>query len=231
MWSVSVILCTYNRCSVLQKTLDSLAQISQPPSSAWELIIVDNNSRDSTRQVVETFVQSNHVNVQYLVENRRGKSYALNTAISHAKNEILAFTDDDVIFDRDWLERLLIGIERYNCLGVGGRIVPAWDSEPPSWFVSQGPYKMPAAIVYFDCGTEPNLLDTPPFGANMAFRRDAFEKYGLFRTDLGPGVGSQIRGEDTEFCLRLMQAGERIASPRTPRSNPVGVSASTSRCT
>jgi GT2 family glycosyltransferase len=109
------------------------------------------------------------------------------------------------------MELLLMGVERFNCLGVGGRIIPAWDSEPPPWFVSQGPYKLPAAIVYFDCGAEPCLLNTPPFGANMAFRREAFEKYGLFRTDLGPGVGSQIRGEDTEFCLRVMQAGERIA--------------------
>jgi GT2 family glycosyltransferase len=67
-----------------------------------------------------------------------------------------------------------------------------------------------APLVAFDLGPEAGPLNEPPFGTNMAFRREMFEKYGIFRTDLGPQPGSEIRGEDSEFGARLLSAGERL---------------------
>jgi GT2 family glycosyltransferase len=64
--------------------------------------------------------------------------------------------------------------------------------------------------VAFDLGPKAGLLGEPPFGTNMAFRRVMFEKYNDFRTDLGPHPGSEIRGEDTEFGSRLLQADEKL---------------------
>jgi GT2 family glycosyltransferase len=66
-------------------------------------------------------------------------------------------------------------------------------------------------VVAFDAGNAPGDLETPPFGPNMAFRREAFERYGLFRTDLGPAAGRYLPGQDTEFGRRLLAAGERLA--------------------
>ena len=62
----------------------------------------------------------------------------------------------------------------------------------------------------FDLGPEAGPLAEPPFGTNMAFPKRVFEKYGSFRTDLGPRPGSEIRGEDTEFGRRLLTRRERL---------------------
>ena len=67
-----------------------------------------------------------------------------------------------------------------------------------------------APLVMFDLGEQPGELAEAPFGTNMAFRREVFQKYGGFRTDLGPRPGSEIRNEDTEFGTRLLAAGERL---------------------
>ena len=68
-----------------------------------------------------------------------------------------------------------------------------------------------APLVMFDLGGQARPLNDPPFGTNMAFHRRVFEKYGFFRTDLGPGLNGKIRNnEDTEFGGRLLAAGERL---------------------
>lgn len=66
------------------------------------------------------------------------------------------------------------------------------------------------AIVQFDYGDSNRELHNLPYGANMAFKREMFEKYGLFRLDLGPRPGSKIYYEDTEFGLRVKNAGEKL---------------------
>ena len=67
-----------------------------------------------------------------------------------------------------------------------------------------------APLAIFDLGSEAHQLPEPPFGTNMAFRKEMFVKYGGFRKDLGPRPGSEIRGEDTEFGDRVLLAGERL---------------------
>jgi glucosyl-dolichyl phosphate glucuronosyltransferase len=62
----------------------------------------------------------------------------------------------------------------------------------------------------FDLGPKAGTLSEPPFGTNMAFRKEMFKKYGGFRTDVGPQPNSEVRGEDTEFGARLLAAGERL---------------------
>src|SRR5208337_1570815 len=94
-------------------------------------------------------------------------------------------------------------------VGAGGRILPERGFSPPRWLAINGRYSMGGVVGLFDRGDKPAELDWAPFGANMAFRREMFEKYGAFRTELGPPP-SELRGEDTEFGQRLMSAGERL---------------------
>jgi glycosyltransferase involved in cell wall biosynthesis len=213
---LTVILCTYNRAESLRQALESLSNLSLPDGWSDEILIIDNNSSDHTAKVGEIFVQRDRSRFRYIFESRQGKSYALNTGIAEAKADILVFTDDDVTFDPGWLEELLKPFEHINCLGAAGKISPVWTVEKPYWLQLEGPYKLMSAIVCFDLGSEPCILKTPPYGANMAFRKEAFQKYGNFRTDLGPNAASEIRGEDTEFCRRLINAGETLVY--TPRS-------------
>lgn len=220
---ISVIVCTYNRATSLRRTLATLAEQGDPPNASWELIVVDNNSTDKTRAVVEEFAESiSVVPCLYLFEKRQGKSYALNTGIAAARGKILAFTDDDVIVDRGWLRGLSEAFSRFDCIGVGGRIVPLWEEEKPVWLRESGPYKLMFTFPEYNLGMSSIRADVSPAGANMAFRKEAFVNYGFFRTNLGPFGTTVIPNEDTEFCKRLISAGETIIyCPDASVSHPV----------
>jgi glucosyl-dolichyl phosphate glucuronosyltransferase len=208
--NITVILCTYNRCGALEKALRSLAASTLPESIQWEVLVVDNNSRDQTCDVVEDFSRRYPGRFRYLLERQQGKSYALNTGIREARGDVLAFMDDDVTVESTWLHNLTATVCTGQWAGAGGRIVPQWPCEPPSWLPEKEWYGM-APLVMFDLGKEAGPLTDPPFGTNMAFHRRVFEKYGVFRSDLGPGPSGKIRNnEDTEFGRRLLEAGERL---------------------
>jgi glycosyltransferase involved in cell wall biosynthesis len=189
--------------------LNSLAAQMVPDSVDWEVLIVDNNSSDRTREVSEHVCSRYPGRFRYLFEPEQGKSYALNAGIGAAQGEIVAFMDDDVVVDEIWLQKLIGAISDGECQGAGGRILPDRILTPPRWLPTEGRYAL-APLAMFDLGNRAGELAEPPFGTNMAFRKTMFEKYGGFRTDLGPRPGSEIRNEDTEFGLRLLAAGERL---------------------
>ena len=205
---ITVILCTYNRCQDLAGALQSIA-ISQVASSVtWEVLVVDNNSTDRTRHVVADFCRWHPAHFRYLFEPHPGKSNALNTGIANARGAVLAFVDDDVNVEPTWLQNLtadLLGDSEWA--GIGGRVLAAEKFTPPSWLPDSF-----HSVVFacFDLGNDAAELDHAPYGANMAYRKSVFEKYGGFRIDLGPTPNSQIRNEDTEFGRRLLGAGERL---------------------
>jgi glycosyltransferase involved in cell wall biosynthesis len=219
---LSVIICTWNRAASLRQTLGSLQECRLPAGTEWEIVIVDNNSTDATSAVCQQFLQQAPQRYRLVAEKRQGKSFALNTGIENATGTILAFTDDDVIVDPAWLAETLLVFETHSCVGVGGKIIPVWNSTMPSWFTSEGPYKLLPAIVSYDLGKDPCEIHAPALGANLSIKRAVFDKYGKFRTDLGPTAGSEIRGEDNEFCWRLLQGGERLMyAPRAIVFHPV----------
>ena len=128
---ISVVLCTYNGSDGLGKTLASLRNQSVPEGLSWELILVDNNSTDNTRNILEEFVQNSGLQVHYLFELKQGRAFALNTGIRNARGDIIAFTDDDVILDSQWLSGLADTFSRFDCSAVGGRIIPVWNQPQP----------------------------------------------------------------------------------------------------
>lgn len=207
---LSVILCTYNRCESLAKALESVAVSRLPGDVGWEVLVIDNNSRDNTRQVIESFCASYPDRFRYIFEPKQGKSNALNTGIREARGEILAFMDDDVLVEDSWLNNLSQPLLSPGLSGTGGRILSQQVVSAPKWLAIEGPYSHGGMLALFDKGDEPKELGCPPFGTNMAFRREIFAKYGGFRTDMGPCPGSELRNEDTEFGRRLLAAGERL---------------------
>lgn len=216
---ITVIVCTYNRCKMLPNALASIAESKVPSSAQWEILVVDNNSRDQTRQVVEDFCGQYPGRFRYLMEPQQGLSAARNAGVRMALGEVLAFTDDDVTVEPDWLWNLTLPLSNGEWVGAGGRIVPVWGGPRPGWLPTNlqlGP------IVEFDFSPTPVPLTMAPVGANMAFRREAFEKYGDFRTDLGR-YGDNLRsGEDTDFGIRLLTSGERLRyEPSAVVNHPV----------
>jgi glucosyl-dolichyl phosphate glucuronosyltransferase len=208
---VSVILCTFNRCKSLARALESLAALELPKSDEWEILIVDNNSNDQTRSVADSFCRRYPTRFRYLFEPRQGKSFALNSGIREGNGTVLAFVDDDVTVQPTWLHSLIDPLRDAQWAGSGGRILPEPGFSPPPWLALEGPLSLLGALcAYFDQGDLPESLQKPPVGANMAFRREMFAKYGGFREDLGPKPGSELRSEDTEFGRRLLARGERL---------------------
>jgi glycosyltransferase involved in cell wall biosynthesis len=210
--NITVILCTYNRCQSLSRALNSAAAQKLPESVEWEVLVVDNNSNDQTPEVVREFCNRYPGRFRYICEPQPGKSHALNAGIREARGDVLAFMDDDVTVAPSWLKNLTETLHNGEWVGAGGRILPGENFSPPRWLSLKGPrgrYAL-APLALFDLGEEPGQLAEPPFGANMAFRKEMFEKHGGFRTDLGPCPGSEIRNEDSEFGSRLLAEGERM---------------------
>lgn len=116
---ITVVLCTYNRCQSLLKALESLAASELPEAVEWEVLVVDNNSSDRTREVVEEFCRHNLTHFRYQFEPQQGKSFALNTGIREARGGIIAFVDDDVIADKAWLQNLTAPLASGEWAGTG----------------------------------------------------------------------------------------------------------------
>jgi glycosyltransferase involved in cell wall biosynthesis len=201
---VSVVLSTYNRCHILPDALESL--LAQDGGIPYEIILVDNNSTDRTREVVESFIERGASNLSYVFEGEQGLSYGWNTGISHAHAPIIAFTDDDVLVARDWIASIKRAFDEHPEVDfVGGKVLPRWKSEPPSWLTSD--HWSPLAIL--DHGDVPFYVNTDkPYPLlNKSFRSSVFERVGLFRPEMGrikDGIGST---EDHDLQLRIWQAG------------------------
>jgi glucosyl-dolichyl phosphate glucuronosyltransferase len=208
---ITVVVCTYNRCKSLPATLNSIAGQSFQEPVEWEVLVVDNNSSDQTSEVVEDFSRRYPGRFRYLFEPRQGLSQARNAGVNAARGDILAFTDDDVTFESGWLQSLTSELETGEWAGAGGRILRKWTCSPPKWLSIRGPYeRMSFPVFTFDKGSEQGDLDDFAAGANMAYRKEAFQKYGNFRTDLGRCGDGLLAGEEVEFARRLRAAGERL---------------------
>lgn len=203
----SVVIATYNRCGDLHETLDSLSRLR--PRGPWEVIVADNNSTDATRQVVEAAAASFPVPLHYVFEREQGRSPALNAGIRRAQGEIVVTTDDDVRVEPDWLDRAGEALDRLACDYVGGRVLPIWGGPRPAWLPDR-PGKHWAVIALLDYGPDPLEFGARvPLGVNMAFRRDAFARAGLFDPHTGRKAGTLLGQEVREWCIRARAAGVR----------------------
>lgn len=203
----SVVIATYNRGADLRATLRSLAALQ--PDGPWEVIVVDNNSTDDTRPVVEEAARTFPVECRYLFEKEQGRSPALNTGIRAARGDIVATTDDDVRVPPDWLNRAADGLRRLRCDYVGGRVLPIWGAPRPAWLPNRGGRQW-AVIALLDYGANPIEFGTRvPLGVNMAFAREAFDRAGLFDPGIGRRAGTLLGQEVREWCIRARRAGVR----------------------
>lgn len=207
---ITVILCTYNRAECLGTALSSAAALVLPESVEWEILVVDNNSTDRTREVVQDFCSRYPSRFRYVFEPRQGLCRARNSGVREARGHIIAFMDDDVTVEPTWLQSLTSRLHDSKWGGAGGRVLPARSFTVPDWLALEGPTNMGGVLAIFDLGDKAGELDRAPFGNNMAFRREMFQQYGCFRTDLDRCGSSMLSGGDIEFGRRVMAAGARL---------------------
>lgn len=211
---ISVIVATYNRSAGLRRMLESL-RVAIPPTCPWELCVVNNNSRDDTEAVLQEFARSGSLPLRPLFETRQGQSFSSNAGIQASRGSLLVFTDDDLLVDQHWLVNLERAVNRQpEVIGFAGRAIATWETPRPRWFVQDEPLRScQLGVLAYDLGDQPFVLQPgigpAPVGANMAYRRTAFERYGLLREDMGPPP-QLFPGADTEFSYRVRKHGERI---------------------
>jgi len=211
---VSIVIPTYNRSALLRSTVDSV--LNQDTQTTFEVILIDNNSSDDTKDVVASLIETYPGKVRYVVERKQGNAHARNRGIEEARGAIVAFVDDDVTVDKNWLTSLKTILDARSDLSfVGGKVLPQWNGPPPSWLTPD--HWAPLALLDYGndefaiSGNSPRGLLT----ANIAFRRNVFEETGMFLPDLQrvkDMIGSM---EDHEFLLRVCRSGKQgIYTPR-----------------
>jgi glycosyltransferase involved in cell wall biosynthesis len=175
------------------------------------VIVVDNNSTDGTREEVERVKAHAAVPVRYLLEERQGVSHVRNAGIDAAAHAaIVAFVDDDVRVQPNWLETIVEAFEAHpevDC--IGGKVLPDWEETPPAWLTRD--HWAPVALL--DMGDAIRAIDADQryclLTANMACRRAIFDRVGMFRPELQRVKGSIGSLEDHEWIVRFWAAGGR----------------------
>jgi glycosyltransferase involved in cell wall biosynthesis len=211
--SATILICTYNRAALLRESLRAMAALTRPADCDVEIIVVDNNSVDTTQDVIADAAERSPFPVIGLRETAQGKSFALNRGLEHARGDIIALTDDDVWPDAHWLERIVRRFREHDVTFVFGKVLPRWGTQPPADLLTVAAQDIwgPLALVdYGDEATEYTADQTGqrlPIGANLAFRRDALVNTGGWRTDLGKVNNTLTSGEDHEIFCRLRRFG------------------------
>jgi glycosyltransferase involved in cell wall biosynthesis len=198
---ISVVICTYNRSVYIKDAMESLYNQTLT-KDAYEVIVVNNNSTDTTQQVCESFIASHtDVNFYYLNESQQGASFARNTGSKTARSPLLCFMDDDAIADKDYLERIVKFFEQHpDTGGLGGRIIPRYIPREPKWMS----HYVSSLVGNFHYSNEVSIFTANkyPLESNMIIRKADFDAIGGFSSAL-PGVVGTLRigGEAEPFIM------------------------------
>lgn len=205
---VTLLVCTFNRCGDLREMLETALAQETGGSFTYEVLVVDNNSTDHTRAVVEDLIARGHANLRYLFEERQGKSWAINTGLTAIRGWAYAIADDDFILPADWLKKVISGFRANPTASfVSGKVLPLWQGEVPPWL---GPDHW-SAVALADYGDEEFFADEHRQVCLLAcaFRVADVNAVGGYRAELG--VSKDLIGgvEDLEILQRLWKAGRR----------------------
>ena len=207
---LSLIIATYNRGGLLERTLDSLL-VQTLPVSCWEVVVVNNNSTDDTEERLATYAAAHpEIDLRMVTEIRQGVSAARNRGIAEARGAYIVVIDDDETVVPGFLECYYRLFETSpEVAAAGGRILPEFVSPPPAWMSK---YTERAIVGTLDLGPEQREFPQGTFfgGGNHGFRREVIERYGGFDPSLGRTGTVLLAGEEKEFFLRLRAGGERI---------------------
>lgn len=214
---LEIIIPTYNRAEMLHRTLVSMADAEKPDSLSLRVTVVDNNSKDNTRNVVEEFQAEGKLDLHYLFEPRQGRTVALNTGIKNADSDLLGTIDDDEELAEDWfVEVEKVFSSRWDEVDfMSGKCLPRFEVEPPKWL----PEIYEAIIGKIDCGEEELIFgknfDGVLSGGNSVIKLSAYNEVGLYNENLGRTEKGLLTCDDDEMHFRLLKYKKRgIHNPK-----------------
>lgn len=203
---ISIIICTYNRDKYIYRTLELLAaECIVAEGCETEILLIDNNSTDTTSDLCRKFEAEyvGKVTYHYILEEKQGLSNARNRGISEAKGDWLVFLDDDAFVQEGYIRHLASGIEHHpEMAAFGGHIEPLYEAgKEPEWMSSWSRSWVSA----LDMGNEVRRFcgSQYPIGANMGVRTDVARALGGFNPNLGRSGKNTMGGEEKDFFFRL----------------------------
>lgn len=204
---LTAIICTYNRAKYIGNLLESIAA-NDLEKSEYEIVLVDNNCTDNTREICNAFAEAHKdVRFRYTQEAEQGLSAARNRGIKEAKGDILVYIDDDALVDTWYLRTIAKYMSAHpEISAIGGKILPLYETEEPKWMT---PYTKTLLTAWMDFGDEirPFPKGKFPGGGNSAYRAEVFEKVGLFNTELGRKGDSLMGAEEKDIYDKMNALG------------------------
>ncbi len=194
--NISIVICTYNRSTLLRGVLESLCRQTLSREK-YEVIVVDNNSTDDTKVVVDSFLHCD--NIHYLYEAKQGLANARNAGWQAAHGSFVGYLDDDSKAPPEWLSvaSKIITEGRFNIFG--GPIFPFYETEKPAW------YKESYDMRSFGVSIAPRIFGEEDFlsGGNIFISKDLLALANGFNTEYGMTGGRLAYAEETDFQIRL----------------------------
>lgn len=192
--------------------LDTLRSVvrQNAPAEQWECIVVNNNSSDNTAESFAEFVSEHpDYNLKMVNEPSQGLSYARNRGIREGVGEYIAIIDDDELIAEDFIAAYIELFDTEpDAVAAGGPIVANYPAGRPSW-MSCYTERPIANTMYFGEQVREFPKGRIPGGGNMALRRSAIRRYGVFDTSLGYVGESLVGGEESDLFERLQIAGAK----------------------
>lgn len=179
----------------------------------YEIIVVDNNSTDDTRHIVQNWITISNGLIKLFSEGNQGSHFARNGAVKHAKGNILYFTDDDIIADPDMLSNIVVGFALDDNVGtVSGCVKPLWETPPPEWVLK---YCNNYLLSLFDMDKEQYLSDSDfgLYSCHQAVLKEAFIKAGGYNPDIVNG--EWVGDNETGLNIKLKSLGYKFAFIRS----------------
>ena len=208
---ITVAICTYNRAGYLKDTLEDLAG-QNTDRDLYEVLVINNNSKDGTATVCEIFSKTNP-DVQFcaVTEKNQGLSYARNRAAKEAGSDAVLFIDDDVKLSENFVETAIRYLEkRPSTLCAGGRIFVEFDEEKqePDWI----PNELMPMFGLHDLGDEDKMYPPSDFprGGNMMIRKTVFDAFGYFDTQLGRSGEILMGSEEKAYFEKIRRNGVEL---------------------
>lgn len=209
---ISVIIPTYNRVKFLTIALKSILEQSLP-AEKYEILVIDNNSTDTTKKVVSNITHKSENRLRYIFEPNPGLVNARHRGAEEARGEILVFADDDIIASPEWLAAINEAFEDPNAALVGGKVLPEYEAEPPEWLDAfwvrneLGSWMMYLSLI--DLGEQ--VREVPAnyvFGCNFSIRKNVLYQGGGFHPDSFPSNLIRYRGDgEYGLALEIMRRG------------------------
>lgn len=213
---LTAIICTYNRAKYIGNLLESIAA-NDLPKSEYEILLVDNNCTDNTREICEAFAAAHKdVNFRYVVEPEQGLSAARNKGIKEAKGDSIVYIDDDALVDAHYLRSYAEWFDSHpETMACGGPIEPLYETAEPSWMT---PFTKALLTAWMNYGDK--VREYPkgryPGGGNAAYRKEVFDKVGLFNTALGRKGGNLMGSEEKDIFDKMHALNMQILYLPTP---------------